>query len=110
MIADMFFAKPKCKKCDGTGVQDLQSYSVGTNMFSFFLELILPVAIFVVPLYILFLLGVSLIAMLYYWHLLALFACLLLLVSIWLISPLVKGWLFGKCKVCGGSGRMKVVG
>lgn len=106
----MFFSKKSCKRCQGTGVSDLDSYYLGSHFFLLGVDLALPLVMISVPLYLLSLiLPLDFYQILSYWRIL-MWTCLLAFVlCLWFVTPLIKKLLFGVCANCGGTGKAKKV-
>ena len=106
----MFFIKYQCKRCNGTGVREPKSYFLGETFLWIFLDLALPVGFLLAGIYILYcFVGLGLLE--YFVanpHVLLLSVvgiCILLILLIWYVPPMVKSFMFGKCELCGGSGK-----
>lgn len=103
----MFFRK-LCSRCKGTGVKDLESFSLGLTFFSFFIDLALPL---------LFLIGLGLLAYLNFGmtiiespkHLATVMitGISLCIVFIWFVPKFLKKVFFNQCPICGGTGKQK---
>lgn len=103
----MLFKKTQCDRCRGTGVREHESFHLGEYFFLLAIELALPLAGVVVPLYLLSVFGVGIETILQYWRVIAGICFLALLASLWFLPPILKGIVFTRCVQCGGSGRIK---